>query len=514
MVCVALCCLWSVPALAQQTTADSPNYVVELVGTRIEPSDIIITYTVLNRGAPARSATRAELMDFHTQALLASQDIQALGSGESARYELPLPRAQFPPGTTLNAVLTVGGMTTVDNTVAVIVEIPQTQTQPQPQPSPTTVSPAPEAESEEGFGDWWDDVVLELPLGVTLDLSERKDRFVLSGLLVTGLVIVLLVWAILRVLFRKKPSFGNWQPPYASMPPLDPNSTPGRRQAWQQHAHNNILWIPCLPGVIIPRKVLLGADARYLSGWHILSVRATQYDMYGRVSRTQVLASGKHVHRLDSLAQKCGTMDDKKLAKRVRPVAHALANGLKKRINRRSAMLAIALDVRFKGIHGEVRIVFELYECQNGQPRLLDHWEPEMIVMSKTIYESYTFTVHGQHNDETYRAFRKRLQQDIERVLVNLLRLTRVTPPKAFQASPAPAPKTPVSLPPVLPEEGMFDETVQSDAAALLGVEKDEKAMSLPDSGGETVRSCYQPPKSGDMPADDDADDKTPDNTI
>jgi len=78
---------------------------------------------------------------------------------------------------------------------------------------------------------------------------------------------------IIRLLLRRPPTFGNWQPPYATMPPLDPNSTYGRRQMWQQHAANNIVPSPCAMGSIHARKLLLGMDAEYLSGWKVIALR-------------------------------------------------------------------------------------------------------------------------------------------------------------------------------------------------------------------------------------------------
>jgi hypothetical protein len=243
---------------------------------------------------------------------------------------------------------------------------------------------------------------------------------ILSALAVAMLLLALILWLIARMLFRRKPSFGNWQPPYATMPSMDPNSTYGRRQLWQQHAQNNALPLPCKDGSIQARKVLLGRDGYYLSGWKIKAARLTQYDMYGRVSRSQVLAPPGMVRRLNGIARRSATLERDRIERRVRPTANRLAKQFRKKVSKRSAMLPVALDVRLQGSHGEVRILFELYQCQRGQQQQIDAWEPEMIVVGKTIQESYTFTIAGQ-TGETFYEFRKRLKTDLTRVLADML---------------------------------------------------------------------------------------------
>ena len=113
-----------------------------------------------------------------------------------------------------------------------------------------------------------------------------------------------------------------------------------------------------------------------------------------------------------------------------------------------------------QGAHGEVRILFELYECFNGQPRLLDYWEPEMTVMGKRIYESYTYTLPGQAGGETYNAFRKRLPKEIEYALVDFVRVGARKPVETVQQPVVPTPPEPDegSLPPLY-EDSMSDET-------------------------------------------------------
>jgi hypothetical protein len=162
-------------------------------------------------------------------------------------------------------------------------------------------------------------------------------------------------------------------------------------------------------------------DGMNLSGWRIIAMRMSQYDMYGRVARSQILASQGVVKRLDRIARKSPYTEAERIRKQVRPLARALARQFKKKINQRNAMLPIALDIRMQGTHGEVRIVFELCQCQKTQWQVLDQWEPEMTVLSKAIHDSYTYTIFGQTAGETLREFRQRIDLDIARVLVELV---------------------------------------------------------------------------------------------
>ncbi len=439
----------------------SPDYQVRLPNYTASEDGQTITmrFSVYNKGAAATETASAEIIDFATrEVIIREQDmIPPLQTGQVADFALSFPASRYPAASTQQIEIVVGrdeiessnASTFIDNRTAISVQIPN-YSGTAAQPLPTGVPPTTDTGSTT-------DAVITVPgLDVEIDLNDDRDRLILGAIAATIVIIFVIIVLILRVLFSGAPSFGNWQPPYANMPPLDPNSTVGRRQQWQPHAQNNIVPVPCQG--ITARKVLVGMDGQYLSGWSIKALRLTQYDMYGRVSRSQVLASRQMVKRLDRLARRAHKLKPKKIARRVRPVAKRLARQFKKRINKRSAPLAVALDARLQGQHGEVRILFELYDCRNGQPVQLDGWEPEMTVLGKAIHESYTFTLFGQHGGETYRQFRKRLPKDVERSLTELFRYTEPvappsaepTPPQAYQAPPADALSStqPVARPP------------------------------------------------------------------
>lgn len=417
-----------VPVMAQDDDTPAPDYRVQALDYEIssDASQITINFGVSNIGGDAAARASAELTDLSNGVVIARAvgSIRPLGSGgDTVASSITFPTALFPPESNQALEIAVGvdeiedadSPTIGNNRVGISVEIPFYEAD--DTAAPTNATPDSPAEDGEAA-----DTTFVIPLlDVEIDPSDNTQLAIVAGI---GLSIIIMLWLlvlIIRLLFRRSPKFGNWQPPYATMPPLDPNSTFGRRQLWQQHAQNNIVPIPCQMGTIYARKVLMGMDGQYLSGWRIMALRMTQYDMYGRVSRTEILANGAMVKTLDRIARRNARLDDRKIARRVRPVAKALARQFRKNISKRSALLPIALDVSLQGRHGEVRILFELYECRRNQPAQIDYWEPEMTVVGKTIHESYTYSIYGQSGGENFREFRNRISDNIERLLVAML---------------------------------------------------------------------------------------------
>jgi hypothetical protein len=440
-------------SVGAQDEDNPPDYQVLLPSHRVseDESEIVVTFSVYNKGGPADREATVELVDLSSGEVIATGSIRPLGGGgdreENATVTFPVNLFPAESQQILQIAVGVGEIepedsaTIADNYAGISVPIPDYD------PDAFAPPAAAPVEADEEDAAPASSVIVVPFLDAEIDLDDPEQRMIVAGIALVILLMLLIVLLILRVVFQRSPAFGNWQPPYATMPPLDPNSTYGRRQLWQQHAQNNVLPVPCKPGSIQARKVLLGMDGGYLSGWRIMALRMTQYDMYGRVSRSQVLAPRGAVRRLDRAARKAPELDRQQLSRRVRPAARALARRFRKKLNKRSAMLPVALDVRFQGTHGEVRILFELHECRQGQPDKIDHWEPEMTVLGKTIYESYTFTIYGQSGGESFREFRKRLQEDIERVLTDMLHF----PIMAARAGPSPDSLT--STQPVQPVE-------------------------------------------------------------
>ncbi|TVR24382.1 MAG: hypothetical protein EA396_01435 [Anaerolineaceae bacterium] len=418
-------CLVALPPVTQLAAQNAPDYLIYLPGYRPDDSAdgiLILAFSVYNRGDAAESPASVEIRDRVTDETIhvAREVIPPLATGSVHGVEVRFSATRYPSGSTQQIEIVVADPEIEaglfppmsSNTSVISVLVPAHSGEPPPT-ADTTAAP-------DSAGD---NLIVEIPYtDYFVDLGDREQILRYTGIgLIAGAVGVLFLM-IFNALFRGPPQFGNWQPPYANMPALDPNSVYGRRQQWQAHAHNNLLPASCRPGTIIARKLLNGMDGAYLSGWSVKAIRMTQYDMYGRVSRSQVLASRRHVRRLDKAAGRLHRLSEKAIRRRVRPIARQLARQFRRKVTRRSAMLAIALDIRLQGRHGEVRIVFSLHDCQTGKPQHLDTWEPEMTVLGKAIYDSYTFTVFGQHGGERYRDFRKRLAADVERALSDFLR--------------------------------------------------------------------------------------------
>ncbi len=477
----------SVP-LASAQTASPPDYQIYLPGSRVDGEVIILTFSVYNRGGASTQAASAEVTDRVSGdvLVLGAGIVPPLTTGSVHSVELELDITRYPSGSTQQIEIIVArpeiqaGIlpTMTNNTQVLSLLIPAhsgglgdsaEQGQPPPPPTPApdvapTTIPLDVLRAENP-----DNLIVAVPLTeFYIDFGNERDFLLIVGIGVLAGLIVVLVVMLFRALFSGPPQFGNWQPPYANMPTLDPSSMYGRRQQWQFHAQNNLLPASGRPGVIIARKLLNGMDDQYLSGWRLKALRMTQYDMYGRVSRSQVLMRKNDVKRLDKIAARLDKLTPQKVARRVRPAARRLAKQFIRKITRRSAMLAIALDVRLQGRHGEVRILFELYDYANGHPVRLDAWEPEMTVLGKAIYDSYTYTLFGQHGGESYRDFRKRLVRDIERAMADMLRDVRPVVPEAASAF-TPSPEvTPAKMPPVAQPEP----TPQKSARATQPIPK------------------------------------------
>ncbi|MEO0565151.1 MAG: hypothetical protein AAF125_23790, partial [Chloroflexota bacterium] len=259
---------------------------------------------------------------------------------------------------------------------------------------------------------------------------DLSDPVQLAALIGAVIFIVLLLWlgtVILRLIFSNPPSYPNQPPPYANQQQLNPESLGGRRQMWQHATQHGSMLADEQEGNLHARKVLLGTDGRRFSGWRVVGIRASQYDNYGRITRTEVLGSKKDARRLTRAVERSEETQREQARRRVRPVATALAKSLARRISRKSATLPIALDIKFRGEHGEVGIQFLLYQYQLGAWRQLDSWNPEMTVTRKAIYETYTYTVFGKTEDEKWGAFRRRLRNDITLLLTEMV---LCTPPK------------------------------------------------------------------------------------
>ncbi|RMF81762.1 MAG: hypothetical protein D6737_04055 [Chloroflexi bacterium] len=410
---------------AQQTP--NPDYGIRNIRSRLENDGTTITveFEVQNTGATATIPATVDLIIIQSGETIAQDTIPPLQATEIVTVHLPIAVNQLPPGSVQSLRAAVGideveasGSNTIRNNFAQIsIEVPGIPNTTQPETTqPETPQPTAPPSPSTGFPQ---NLIDSLPFEI--DTTDPTQRAVIAGVGGGVIILILLAIIILRLIFRRTPTFGVWQPPYADMPYVDPNSVSGRRHLWQRTARNNALPANCAENNPHIRKLLQGIDGQHLNGWRIAAVRMSSYDRYGRIAPSQVIASPKIVKRLNKVAHKYQHDDYEKLTKRVRPIAKGLMKAFKKKINKRYAMLPIALDIRFEGEHGEVRIVFELYQCVHRQWQQIDHWEPEMTVVGKLIHEIYEYSLYGQRPGESNKAYRKRLQEDLTGILVYMI---------------------------------------------------------------------------------------------
>ena len=396
------------------------DYQVRSISQKVVDGQVTVDFTVSNTGSLVSVEQTAHLFDSSGREL-DSAAIEPLGTNESVRMTLSISSSDFPASSFQSLYVVVG----VDElpppsqrneayigTINVFIPPPLAE---------PVISPTPAGS-------------VTLPGGIRLpamslmwiDLRNPLMWLLIFGIFVIVFVVIFvlvqIVTLILRALFPRQSVLPAWQPPYIITPLIDPNSTNGRRQLWQQHAESDMLPSPCAPGNFMVRKLLIGSDGVKLGGWRVSGLRISQYDRYGRVARSQVVFPKSVVRSLDRAVRKSASLEDTKRAENaVRSTARSMTTRLLKKNGKQNAMLPIAFDIRFVGMHGEVRILFELYGCNAGMWQEIDHWEPEMRVVNGSIHENFTYTLLGQYPQETRKQFRQRLEAEIRRVLAAMV---------------------------------------------------------------------------------------------
>jgi hypothetical protein len=426
-----LTCLIAVSVSAQDTT--TPDYAIRNIRSRFAENNqqTLVEFEVWNIGATATKQSTASLKVISTGQEIATDLIPPLKSQEIITVSLRFPTDLFAANTVESLRASIGvdeveanGSENIQNNFAQI-----SITFPAVVSTPQTTLEAPGGEVSSG-GDVVSTAAAFLKqYGIQLDLNNPLQIIVLVSLCAAALVLLLIVFILIRVIFQRPPDMGNWQPSYVNLLPLDPNSAAGRRQQWQGHAQNNSLPAYGAEGGYHARKLAAGADGVYLAKWRVDAIRMCQYDMYGRVARSQMLMPRKAANRLNGVIRKRTSLTEVQIRNRLRFPAKILVNSFKKKWNERNVMLPIALDLRLKGKHGDVRIVFELYQFRGAQWALLDRWEPEMPVTGKMLQETYTYTLYGQRPSETTREFRRRLQDDLVEIFAEFIAITPPSQP-------------------------------------------------------------------------------------
>ncbi len=399
-------------ALLQAT----PDYAISNIRPAIRSADgslVIVAFDVTNQGATASSTATVRMVNKDTGTELASEQLSPLLAGDGVLITLEFPVGFLPPDREQTMLVSVGidevepSTGNIANNSANVLIPPVDQLPLDTTDSETVSGPSGPL----------------LIFGFAFNRDDPVHMVLLVAVIGALLLMLLLLVIILRLIFQRTPRFAVQMPPYANAQPLPTSSTGGRRQGWQFHAQNDLSPpTPANEGATHVRKRLTGVDGIKLSDWKITGLRLSQYDQYGRVTRSEVIATRKYSRRLSKIARKAPDLSEDRIRRRVRPVARFLVRQFKRRINKRSAMLPLALDVSFEGGHGEVRILFELFYLEQGRWRKVDSWEPEMMVPGKVIHENFTYSLYGMGQGETLRDFTRRLPDNLTQILTDMLK--------------------------------------------------------------------------------------------
>ena len=409
---IFLALLLAVPSAAQ-TGAD---YAIDNIRpAELSPNgdSVIIAFNVTNLGSTASSMATVHVTNVNDGEEIASESLRPLVSGEGVTVVLPVPLDILPAQGAQRLLVTVGidevesaTADTIENNTQEIIIPPLNELQPAVQP---TATPQPGVET----------IIRQLGFNP----NDPVHLAALAGICLVAVILLLLLIIVLRLMFREKLRFVLHAPPYASVPPMAPSTNAGRRQGWQFHAQSDqVPPYPANEGSTHVRKLLIGVDGLKLSNWEIVGMRMNQYDQYGRIARSEVVAPRKLCRSLSKTAERAASLSEEQVSRRMRPIAGKLVGQFRRKINSRSAMLPVALDITFQGVHGEVRIRFELFYLEQGRWRMVDAWEPEMTVAGRTIHENYSYSLIGLRQGEPFNTFARRLQDDLTNVLTDMLK--------------------------------------------------------------------------------------------
>ena len=427
----AVCCLVAVlcsvawVALAQDEARDYA-ITTPLVSYSSDGATAIVTLNITNQGSDAVEESTITIADNESGRIETSVDLPPLASGEVYPFSAELALDQFPEGDVflkievgIDQYELAGSPNARDNSQLFRINVAEAR-------EAATVAGPPSPNERAGFGFVVPLLNIEVKFladGIGINDSVFSQTQILVGILVLALGLVLLwfVSLILRLIFRRSPSFDVWQPPYAAGAYFDPDSTQGRRQSWQYHAQNSAINAPCTPNHLVVVKRLVNAEGHTLGSWIIKAIRSEQYDIYGRISHTEAVMPRKIVKQLNKIVGRSGEMDNQQLNKALQPIANRMSKAALRRIEKQNRSLPIALDIRFEGAAGEAHIVFELYQCRNAAWRLIDQWEPELGMIGSRVPEQFTYSLNGMLPGENYREFKVRIPHDLTVLLGGLL---------------------------------------------------------------------------------------------
>ena len=446
-------------AFAIAAQARPRDYAITVEGLSYRADAALISFTVSNRGGDALSATEIVISEYQSGRVVASETLPALPADESRAFTLPLPLAGLPADNVsmqiqagIDEFELEGSPIARNNTQLFLINRANAGL-----PSGDAAgSPASSTPSQQ-----YDLYIPLLNLGLNFQAGgievngrsySRSDLLIFAGLTLAALFCLWLLSLILRLIFRRPPKFEPWQPPYAVNNWHDPNSALGRRQGWQFHAQSSAIAAAGAPDQVTVIKRLLSRDGEILGGWTIKAIRTVQYDIYGRISRTEMVMPRKINRQLNRILRRAPGLDSVELRKALAPVSKRLCKSALAAIEKQNRALPLAMDIRLDGLQGVTRVLFELYQFGNDAWHLIDHWEPELGQIGARIPEHFTFTLNGQLPGENYKEYKTRLRDDMTQLLAGMLHQQQnggsaeIAPEQPAQSTePAPDPELPAA---------------------------------------------------------------------
>jgi len=416
--------------LASAAQAGPRDYSISLPTVSYAPDGMtaIVTFSVTNRGGDAANPSRIVIAEYQSGRIERTEFLPALAAGEERTFSIQLPLTDLPSDGIISFKIDAGidEFELANSPIALnnsqLLNIDRSAAR----ASVGADAPSDSTAPTQARFDLYVPIV-NLGINFLADGIQLNDSYV-SGDDMLGAVAILalalfclwLLSLIFRLVFRRPPKFGVWQPPYAVNNWHDPNSLDGRRQAWQFHAQNNSIEAHGAPDQVTVVKRLLDTRGVVLGGWKVKAIRTAQYDIYGRINRTEVTMPRKVVSMLNRVMRRAPGYTSDELHKAMLPIARRLSKRALGPIESQNLMLPIALEIRFEGPVDETRIQFELYQYREGAWRLVDQWEPELGQTGGQAPEQYSFTLSGQLPGESKAELKKRLREDVAHVLASL----------------------------------------------------------------------------------------------
>lgn len=435
-------------AILAAAQAQPRDYAISVDGVSYTADAAVISFSVSNQGGDALEASEIVISEYQTGRVVTKAALPALAADESRLFALPLPLADLPADNVsiqiqagIDEFELEGSPIARNNTQLFLINRAN---------AGLSSGGAAGSANSSAPSQNYDLFIPLLNLGLNFQADgvqvngraySRVDLLIFTGMTLAALFCLWLLSLILRLVFRRPPKFEPWQPPYAVNNWHDPNSALGRRQSWQFHAQSSAITAAGAPNQVTVVKQLISRDGEILGGWTIRAVRTVQYDIYGRISRSEVVMSRKINKQLNRILRRAPGLDAVELRKALNHVSKGLCKSALAAIEKQNRTLPLAMDMRLEGLQDEARILFELYQYRNEAWHLIDHWEPEIGQIGARIPEHFTFTLNGQLPGENYREFKTRLRDDMTQLLARMLHqqqnggVAEMAPQRPAQAS-------------------------------------------------------------------------------